>query len=265
MLDIMLKKSLATKVSLIGLSAGILILCLQPAMAQNDYHPVYWEIHDEERPQPPVVDPGRHTGPVPAPEDAKILLDGTELSEWESSNGGEAPWNVEDGYIEVEPGSGDIQTREEFGDVQLYVEWAAPEEIDGDGQGRGNSGVFLMQQYEVQVLDSYENPTYPDGQAASLYGQYPPLKNASRPPGEWQTFNIIFRRPHFDKNDNLVKPARVTVFHNGILVIDNVELTGRTAHYDRPPYEAHADQLPIRLQDHSDKVRFRNIWVRELE
>ena len=172
---------------------------------------------------------------------------------------------MQNGVAEVVPGTGGIQTKQSFGDVQLHVEWAAPSEVEGEGQERGNSGVFLMGRYEVQVLDSYNNTTYADGQAAALYGQYPPLVNASRPPGEWQTYDIIFRRPHFDANGNMVKPARVTVFHNGVLVQDNVELTGATAHYDRPPYEAHPDALPIQLQDHSDLVRFRNIWLRELE
>jgi hypothetical protein len=151
-----------------------------------------------------------------------------------------------------------------FGDVQLHIEWATPSPARGSGQARGNSGVFLMGRYEVQVLDSYQNRTYPDGQAAAIYGQYPPLVNASRPPGEWQTYDIVFRRPRFDANGALVSPARMTVFHNGVLVQDDVELTGPSGHQSRPPYERHADRLPIRLQDHGDPVRFRYIWVREL-
>jgi hypothetical protein len=149
--------------------------------------------------------------------------------------------------------------------VQLHVEWAAPSPPSGDGQNRGNSGVFLMGRYEVQVLDSYRNTTYPDGQAAALYGQYPPLVNASRPPGEWQTYDIVFRRPRFDANGKLLSKARVTVFHNGVLVQDAVELTGPTAHHARPAYSAHPDRLPILLQDHGDPVRYRNIWLRNLE
>jgi hypothetical protein len=162
-------------------------------------------------------------------------------------------------------GAGTIATAEAFGDVQLHVEWAAPSPPSGDGQNRGNSGVFLMGRYEVQVLDSYRNTTYPDGQAAALYGQYPPLVNASRPPGEWQTYDIVFRRPRFDANGKLLSKARVTVFHNGVLVQDAVELTGPTAHHARPAYSAHPDRLPILLQDHGDPVRYRNIWLRNLE
>lgn len=236
------------------------------ATAQNDRHPVYWEVHDPDRPTPPVVDPGPAPAePVPAPDDAVVLFDGTNLDAWETPDGEPAGWTVENGYVEVEPGAGNIQTKEDFGSVQLHVEWAAPEEVEGEGQERGNSGVFLMGRYEVQVLDSYENPTYADGQAAALYGQYPPLVNASRPPGAWQTYDIVFHRPHFDEDGTLVRPARFTVFHNGVLVQDNVELTGVTAHQDRPPYEAHPHRLPLLLQDHSDRVRFRNIWLRELD
>jgi hypothetical protein len=167
--------------------------------------------------------------------------------------------------LEVVPRTGGIQTAQSFGDVQLHIEWAAPAEIRGEGQGRGNSGVFFGGgRYEVQVLDSYDNRTYADGQAAALYGQYPPMVNASRPPGEWQTYDIVFRGPRFDAQGNVTRPARVTVFHNGVLVQDNTELAGPTTHQARPPYQAHPERLPISLQDHGDLVRFRNIWVREL-
>jgi hypothetical protein len=227
---------------------------------------VYWDVHDPDRPNPPVVDPGpAPEQPVPPPADAMVLFDGSDFSAWTHDNGSSVQWTLEDGYMEVVPGTGGIRTTEGFGDVQLHVEWAAPVEVEGEGQERGNSGVFLMGRYEVQVLDSYQNETYADGQAAALYGQFPPLVNASRPPGAWQTYDIIFRRPHFDANGQMVRPARFTVFHNGVLVQENVELTGPTAYQDRPPYEAHPDRLPIGLQDHSDLVRFRNIWLRELE
>jgi hypothetical protein len=166
--------------------------------------------------------------------------------------------------MEVVAGTGDIATARGFGDVQLHIEWATPTPPHGESQERGNSGVFLMGRYEVQVLDSYNNKTYPDGQASALYGQYPPLVNASRPPGEWQSYDIVFRRPRFDAQGKLLKPARVTVFHNGVLVQDDVELTGPTAHQRRPPYEAHPERLPIKLQDHGNPIRFRNIWLREL-
>lgn len=228
--------------------------------------PVYWDVHDTTRTRPPVVDPGPASAdPQPAPDDATVLFDGDDLGGWEHPDGSSPEWVVRDGYFQVEPGTGAIQTTEGFGDVQLHIEWMSPPSIEGDGQGRGNSGVFLMGTYEVQVLDSYENPTYADGQAAAIYGQYPPLANAMRPPGEWQVYDIIFRRPHFDDDGTVVKPAVITVYHNGVLVQDHVELTGPTGHYERPPYEAHAAQLPLRLQDHSNPVRFRNVWVRELE
>jgi hypothetical protein len=246
----------------------LLLLGLGLAMTAHAQprNPVYWEVHDTTRTRPPVVDPGPAPAePAPAPDDATVLFGGDDLEAWEHPDGAAPEWPVRDGYVQVEPGTGALQTTEGFGDVQLHIEWMSPPTVEGDGQGRGNSGVFLMGAYEVQVLDSYENPTYADGQAAAIYGQYPPLANAMRPPGEWQVYDITFRRPHFDEEGNVVKPAVLTVYHNGVLVQDHVELTGPTGHYERPPYEAHAARLPLRLQDHSNPVRFRNIWVRELE
>lgn len=245
-----------------------MVCCTLAAIPMATRHdpPVHWDVHDEERPQPPAVDPGSAPkNPRSIPSDATVLLDGTSLDGWTHMDGSPADWNVVDGTVEVAPGTGDIQTRHTFGDVQLHVEWAAPSEVIGEGQGRGNSGVFLMDHYEVQVLDSYENPTYADGLCAAIYGQYPPLVNACRPPGAWQTFDITFRRPHFDENGNVVRPARITVIHNGVLAIDNAILTGPTDHQARPPYTAHDPRLPLRLQDHGDRVRFRNVWVRKLE
>jgi hypothetical protein len=198
------------------------------------------------------------------PADAIVLFDGKDLSGWTTTKGAPAEWLVRDGYMEVVKGKGSIRTTRGFGDCQLHVEWASPETPTGSGQDRGNSGVFLMEVYEVQVLDSYNSRTYADGMAGAIYGQYPPLVNASRKPGEWQSHDIIFRAPRFDERGGLVAPATMTVFHNGILVQDNEELTGPTAHKARPPYKAHADRLPISLQDHSHPVRFRNIWIREL-
>ncbi len=223
-----------------------------------------WPVHDEDRPQPPKVDPGPPNLPAPVPSDAIVLFGGEDLSKWESVEGGPAPWTVGDGYFQVAPGSGGIQTKQGFGDVQLHVEWMAPAPPEGEGQDRGNSGVFLMKKYEVQVLDCYQNPTYPDGQAAAVYSQYPPLVNACRPPGTWQSYDIIFHRPHFNEEGEVVQPATMTVFHNGVLVQDHVVLTGPTAYQERPSYEAHPAELPIMLQDHGHPVRFRNIWVREL-
>ena len=245
---------------------AISLALMAPSLSAQDRAPVYWDVHDPDRPTPPVVAPGPAPDqPVPPPTDATVLFDGSDFSAWTHDDGSPVQWTLEDGYMEVVPGTGGIRTTEGFGDVQLHVEWAAPVEVEGEGQERGNSGVFLMGRYEVQVLDSYQNETYADGQAAALYGQFPPLVNASRPPGVWQTYDIIFRRPHFDANGQMVRPARFTVFHNGVLVQDHVELTEPTAYQDRPPYDAHPDRLPIGLQDHGDLVRFRNIWLRELE
>ncbi len=221
-----------------------------------------WDIHDPDRPPPRIVTPGDFS-PSPPPSDAIILFDGTDFSEWSHSNGDPVQWNLKDGYMEVKPLSGKIKTKRLFGDVQLHIEWATPD--SGMGQDSGNSGVFLMDIYEIQVLNSYGNQTYPDGQAASVYGQYPPLVNASRPPLEWQSYDIVFRRPHFEEDGRLKIPARVTVFHNGVLVQDNSILTGPTGHKSRPPYRAHEDALPLILQDHREPTRFRNIWIRDLE
>jgi len=227
---------------------------------------MYWDVHDPDRGTPPVVDPGPPPeNPQPAPEDAVVLFDGTGLEAWKHPDTSSTEWTVRNGYVEVEPGTGDLQTKKDFGDVQLHLEFSTPEDNENIAQGRGNSGVFLMGRYEVQILDSHQNETYPDGQCAAIYSQYPPLANASRPPGQWQTYDIIFRRPHFRENGKVVKPAQITVFHNGVLVQDHVELTGPTAYMERPPYEAHENRLPLRLQDHGNRVQYRNIWVRDLE
>jgi len=195
-----------------------------------------------------------------------VLFDGTSLDGWESavSKGQPARWKVANGYMEVVAGTGNIATKRGFGDVQLHLEYMAPLPVESEGQGRGNSGVFLMSIYEVQVLDSYQNPTYADGLAAAIYGQYPPLVNACRPPGEWQSYDILFHRPRFGASGSVSRKARMTILHNGILVQDDAELTGPTAHKQRPPYTAHADALPLMLQDHGNPVRFRNIWLREI-
>lgn len=252
------------------LAAGVVWLAPCAAFhAQNrsvDTNPANWKIHDVDRPQPPVVDPGQSNTkrPAPPPSDAIVLFDGKDLSKWISGDGGAAKWKVGKGYMEVVKGSGGISSRQGFGDCQLHIEWRTPVPVNGEGQERGNSGVFLMGMYELQVLDSYKNRTYPDGQAAAVYGQYPPLVNASRPPGLWQTYDIFFHRPRFDSGGQLLQPARMTALHNGVLVQDNVSLTGPTAHKNRPPYVQHADRLPISLQDHGEPVRYRNIWLREL-
>lgn len=222
-----------------------------------------WKQHDIHRTKPPVVEPAPFSS-APAPKDAVVLFDGRNLDAWRSRDGGRAEWKVADGYFEVTPGTGPIHTTEKFGDIQLHVEWASPNPAKGSGQDRGNCGVFLMSTYEVQVLDSYKADTYADGQAGALYGQYPPIFNASRPPGEWQSYDIAFRRPRFDDSGKVLEPARVTLFHNGILVQNNEELLGQTNWLKWTPYQKHADELPIELQDHGHPVRFRNFWLREL-
>ncbi len=223
-----------------------------------------WQIHDMARPQPPVVNPGPAGPPGPVPADALVLFDGKDLSQWTDGKGQAARWKVENGYMEVAAKTGSIRTAREFGDCQLHVEWMAPLPATGTSQERGNSGVFLMNLYEVQVLDCYENRTYADGMTASIYGQYPPAVNACRPPGEWQSFDIVFHRPRFDAEGKVLVPARMTVFHNGVLVHDNAELMGPTSHKVRLPYSRHPDRLPISLPNHSRPVRYRNIWIREL-
>ena len=212
------------------------------------------------KPAPAVVDPGRPGRP---PSDAVVLFDGADLSAWRGRDGA-APWKVADGALTVRPGAGNLTTKQAFGDVQLHVEWRAPAEIVGESQGRGNSGVFLMGLYEVQVLDSWQNPTYVNGQAASVYKQHVPLVNASRAPGEWQTYDIIFTAPRFTDEGALERPAAMTVLHNGVLVQNHVTLAGPTVFRGAPRYEAHADRLPLMLQDHRNEVSYRNIWVREL-
>lgn len=225
-----------------------------------------WRVHDKQRPYPPVVKPAPATAPVAPPADAVVLLGAVpaaaDLEAW-TGKGGRAQWLLDEQAL-VANKTGDIETRAAFGDVQLHLEWSAPRAGKSDGQARGNSGVFLMGQYEIQILDSFESPTYADGQAAALYGQMPPLVNASRPGGEWQTFDIVFRAPRFD-GEALRTPATVTVLHNGVLVHDHQEVFGATAHRSLPKYRPHAAEGPIRLQDHGDPVRFRNVWVRRLE
>jgi hypothetical protein len=243
-----------------GFALAAFLLAADAACAQD---PGDWPIHSMDRPQPPVVDPGPPQPPGTPPSDAIVLFDGSDLSRWRAEDGGPAPWNVVNGAIQVAPHTGSLVTRDSFGDVQLHIEWRTPPEVAGEGQERGNSGVYLMGLYELQVLDSYENPTYPDGQASAIFGQYPPLVNASRGPGEWQSYDVVFRAPRFDASGALLAPARMTVLHNGVLVQDAVELTGPTAFQARPPYAVHPSRLPITLQDHEFPVRYRNIWVRE--
>jgi hypothetical protein len=226
------------------------ILC----MTQNTTPAVEWKSGIEWQ-TPPVVDPG---DAQKAPSDAIVLFDGANM---DAFHGGDK-CKVEDGAFTV---GGGITTKQEFGDIQLHLEFASPEEVKGSGQGRGNSGVYLMGRYEVQILDSFNNETYVDGQAAAIYKQSPPLVNASRGPGQWQTYDIIFDAPKFNDDGSVAKPARVTVLHNGVLVQHAYELQGGTA-YDKPPsYTKHPEKQPLNIQYHGNPVRFRNIWVREFK
>jgi hypothetical protein len=227
-----------------------------------------WLGHDRTRPFPPLVDPGTCSSPAQPgrpPSDAVMLFNGKDLTNWAAMDGSATRWIVKDGAMECVPGSGYARTRQCFGDCQLHVEWATPVPPNKEGQGRGNSGVFFgLNRYEIQVLDSYESRTYADGAAGAVYGQYPPLVNASRPAGQWQSYDIVWTAPRFDFDGELLSPARVTVLHNGVLVQNNVELTGPTSWLERAPYQAHPEKLPISLQDHGNPVRYRNVWVREL-
>jgi hypothetical protein len=226
-----------------------------------------WKISDRSRPQPTVITPATPSTQQSVgkpPSDAVVLFDGRDLSKWQDGKGGPAEWKVVNGALEIVPGKGDIHTVQSFGDCQLHVEWAEPDPPHDQDQGRGNSGIYLMSRYELQVLDSYENKTYPDGQAGAIYGQYPPLVNACRPPGQWQTYDVVFHGPRFAADGKLLQPARITVLQNGVLVQDNTELTGPTDYMKRPAYKAHPAKMPLLLQDHDQPVRFRNIWIREL-
>ena len=226
-----------------------------------------WHVHDGTRPQPKIIDPGTASTQDPAgrpPSDAIVLFDGKDLSKWEGPGGKPAGWKVENGYMEIAPKAGSIQTRDPIGDVQLHIEWSAPVPPKGIDQGRGNSGVLFFGRYEVQVLDSYDNQTYPDGQAASIYGTYPPLVNAMRKPGEWNVYDILFTVPRFE-GEKLVKPGYFTVFHNGVCVHNHAELLGDSNHRQLPSYHPHPPKGALVLQDHGNPVRYRNIWYRELK
>jgi len=232
----------------------------------DDHHP--WAIHDRNRPQPKLVAPGTASTPAEPgkpPGDAIILFDGTDLSKWEADEGKNVPtkWVIKNGAMECVAGSGFIRSKEKFGDCQLHIEWAAPVKVEGDSQGRGNSGVFLMGLAEIQVLDNYNNPTYADGFAASLYGTSPAMANALHPPGQFQTYDIVFRRPIY-KNGEPVDPGYVTVIENGVLVQDHARIEGETGHMSRSRPGPFPEAGPLKLQDHGNPVRFRNIWYRPL-
>ena len=228
-----------------------------------------WRVHDRSRPQPRKVTPGQPIPTPSAPSDAIVLFDGKDLSQWggRARGGavGEPGWKVEGGYMELVPGAGSLVTKESFGDVQLHLEWTTPPGADASrvGQFRGNSGVILMGRYEIQVLSSYNNPTYADGSAGSIYGLHPPLVNPCLPEGEWNSYDIAFEAPRFD-GDKLTKPAYVTLFFNGVLAHNRAELLGSTLHEPLAAYTPHPPELPLMLQGHAGPARFRNIWIRRL-
>jgi len=242
---------------------ALLALSVSPvAFAQDGYTDTpflpgnKWRVHDKFRPRPPVVAPRPYDGiPVPPPADALVLFDGKNTDQWTQ------PWKIEDGAMVVTPKTGSNSTKQAFGSFQLHLEFATPNPAKGAGQGRGNSGVIIAERYEIQVLDSYEAETYADGQCAAVYGQYPPLVNASRKPGEWQTYDIFFTAPKFAPDGKLESPAYVTVIHNGILVHNHREILWPVAHKNTNQYKAHGP-APIQLQDHGNPVRYRNIWIR---
>ena len=249
---------MATKIKwLQGIGAAFMAMALvQCVPAQLPQQTEVWE------PEPAVVRPGVAGEP---PADAIVLLGGEGADEWRHKDGRNVDWLVEGGVLTVAAGTGNIETVRPFGDVQLHLEWRAPTRIEGEGQGRGNSGVFLQQRYEVQILDSYDNRTYSNGQAASIYKQHIPLVNAMKPPGEWQSYDIVFTAPRFAPDGALISPAYVTVLHNGVLVQNHVELLGKTVYMGQPSYAEHPPKQPLMLQDHGNPVSFRNIWVRDLD
>ena len=227
----------------------VLVSSAQRAMAEEYLTGIKWQ-------QPPIVTPGAAPGAPPS--DAIVLFNGRDLNNWENGE----RWPVADGVMSS--GKGAITSKEKFGDCQLHIEWASPTEVKGSGQGRGNSGLFLMGKYEIQILDSYNNETYFDGQAGAIYKQTPPMANAMRPPGEWNTYDVFWTAPRFNEDGSLKSPAYVTLVHNGVLLLNHFELLGDTP-FNRPPqYKAHPPEGPISLQDHGNPVRFRNIWVRPL-
>jgi hypothetical protein len=219
-------------------------------------------------PVPRLVTPGNssvNAAPSTAPSDAIVLFDGRDLSKWKSSttNGGEPKWTVADGAITVKPGTGDIETRDHFQNYQLHIEFRTPAEVKGDGQGRGNSGIFMQGVYELQVLDSYNNRTYSNGQAGAIYKRSMPLVNASKKPGEWQTYDVIYMAPQFNRDSMVIEPGYITVLHNGVLVQNHTPIIGTTPYIGAPQIQVHG-KGPIRLQDHHNPTSFRNIWIRQL-
>ncbi|MGA3327409.1 MAG: DUF1080 domain-containing protein [Terriglobia bacterium] len=258
------------------ITSGILIVCL----AQTQHHgslmgytdtPMLpggkWHVHDINRPQPVKITAGTYSTETSVglpPSDAEVLFDGTDLSKWRDAKGGPAVWTVRDGYMEVAPHTGDIYTREEYGNIQLHVEWRTPAPLKPGRDYQGNSGVFLQGAYELQVFESSINLIYADGEAGAIYGQYPPLVNSSRDAGQWQDYDIIFSPGHF-KDGKFAIPPYITAFQNGVLIQNHTAIMGDSMNMVLPVVQDHGPKGPIRLQDHHDLVRYRNIWVRQLK
>ena len=243
-----------TRLSIVGLALGLAATLVAQQQKSKPEDTEVWT------PVPPIVTPGEAGAP---PSDATVLLGKAGLGAWSDGKGGDAKWDFADGVATVKQGAGDIVSKADFGSCQVHLEWRTPSVVKGDGQGRGNSGLFFMRQYELQVLDSYENKTYVNGQAASIYKQYAPLVNASRKPGEWQTYDAVFDAPVFD-GEKLKKPAYITVLHNGVLVLNHVEIKGETVYNGKAEYHPHPAKMPFHIQNHGNPVSFRNMWVREL-
>ena len=254
----------AACVAAMGLAGALVFAAAEhgPQQPWSKFH-----VHDMDRPAPPIVNPGTASTeeqPGKPPSDAIVLFDGKDLSKWQSAGGGEPTFKVDNGAM-LSYGPRNCQTKEQFGDVQLHVEWAEPVPAKGESQGRGNSGVFLMGLFETQVLDNYNNPTYPDGQCGGVYGQYPPQVNVCRPPGEWQTYDIIFHHPRY-RDGKVRTPAFITTLQNGVVVQDHQRIEGPTGHMIVAKYpDSMPDKGPIELQFHGNPVHYRNIWVRPLE
>lgn len=246
------------KVLIMTLIATAVLVSLQCLGQDEEGDPKLTEVWD---PVPPIITPGDATSP---PSDAIVLFNGTNFDEWEATKESSVKWDLKDGAMTVVEKTGSIRTKKSFGDCQLHIEWRTPTEVKGEGQGRGNSGIFLQERYEVQVLDSYDNVTYSNGQAGSIYKQHIPLVNACRGPGEWQTYDIIFTAPVFSEDGSVKSPGYITVLQNGVLVQNHSELKGNTSYIGEPSYEKHNQKEPIQLQDHGDPVSYRNIWIREL-
>ena len=245
------------KLFCVSLGAVLLLLFSSIVYAQGDP-----KLTEAWNPVPRVVMPGKTAADPPA--DAIVLFNGKDFSNWKSVEGNDIKWKLENNAFTVTGGSGDIQTKQGFGDCQLHIEWRAPAEVKGEGQRRGNSGIFFMGRYELQVLDSYNNSTYSNGQAGSIYKQHIPLVNVCRSPGEWQSYDVIFTAPRFSPDSTIKSTAHMTVFQNGVVIQNNVTLWGNTVYIGIPKYEMHSDKEPLILQDHGDAVSYRNIWIRQL-